>query len=278
MTKPESPNLRKLVDLVARLRAPDGCPWDRKQTIGDLRAYVIEEAHEVAAAISSGDRDELVGELGDLLFQIVFLAHLGEEEGSFDLDRVIDAIHTKMVDRHPHVFDKAGLGHADPLKDAAAVVESWERRKLTEKDEKGERRSLLAGVPDSVPALVGAYRITQKAAGVGFDWPDAKSVLAKVREELEELEAALEGEGPGSAGVREEAGDLLFAVANLARHLGADPEAALAACNIKFRRRFGAIESALEKQNRNVADATLEEMDALWEQAKQHEKEEKGAA
>lgn len=262
MCERESPDIRRLVDLVARLRAPDGCPWDREQSIDDLRAYLIEEAHEAAAAISSGDRRELADELGDLLFQIVFLSHLGEEEGSFGLADVIDGVHRKMVERHPHVFG------SEELADSKSVVETWERRKAARKQADA---SLLDGVPTSVPALVGAYRMTQKAAGVGFDWPDVDGVLAKVREELRELEAALEAGTDGGRAVREEVGDLLFAVANLARHVGADPEAALAAGNSKFRRRFAAVERALARQGRSLADATLEEMDALWEAAKRRE-------
>ena len=274
MNERESPDIRRLVDLVARLRAPDGCPWDREQSIDDVRAYLIEEAHEAAAAISSGDRRELAAELGDLLFQVVFLSRLGEEEGSFDLGEVIEGVHRKMVDRHPHVFGRPnvfGLPNAfgsEELADSKAVVETWERRKLARKR---AGTSLLDGVPASVPALVGAYRMTQKAAGVGFDWPDLEGVLAKVREELQELEAALDAGEDGRRAVREEAGDLLFAAANLARHAGVDPEAALAECNLKFRRRFAEIERSLEKEGRSLADATLEEMDALWEEAKRNE-------
>lgn len=260
MSDSESPRIDKLVDLVSRLRAPDGCPWDRKQTIDDLRAYLLEEAHEAAAAISSGDRAELAAELGDLLFQIVFLSHLGAEEGSFDLARVIDGVHAKMVERHPHVFGP------ERLADAAAVVRSWEGRKAAAKE---DGASILDGVPASLPALVATYRMTQKAAGVGFDWPDVRGVLAKVREELGELEEALAEDDRRAA--REEVGDLLFIVANLARHLGADPEAALAGCNGKFRRRFAAVEAALEERGQSLAEATLDEMDALWDEAKRSE-------
>ncbi len=195
-----------------------------------------------------------------MLFQIVFLSHLGAEEGSFDLGRVIDGVHAKMVERHPHVFGR------ERLADAAAVVRSWEGRKAAAKD---GATSVLDGVPASLPALVATYRMTQKAAGVGFDWPDVRGVVAKVREELGELEAALADDDRRAAG--EEVGDLLFAVANLARHLGADPEAALAASNGKFRRRFAAVEAALEERGRSLADATLEEMDTLWDEAKRRE-------
>jgi MazG family protein len=273
------PDIGELHRLIVRLRAPDGCPWDREQTLGDLRAYLLEEAHEVAAAIDAGDLDELAGELGDLLFQVVFIARLGEEAGAFDLARVIDGIRAKMIERHPHVFGD------ERLEDAAAVRRTWERRKLERRGEDGARRSLLAGVPASLPALTAAYRITQKAAGVGFDWPDAAAVLEKVREELAEVEEVLDGdahgevagdgeaeergrERPGRERLKEELGDLLFAVANLARHLGVDPEAALAAGNLKFRRRFEGVEERFARRGRSLAEASLEEMDREWEAEK----------
>jgi len=264
MAKSESTEsgVGKLRELVQRLRGPGGCPWDREQTLEDLRAYVVEEAHEVAAAISAGDADEIAAELGDLLFQVVFVACLAEEDGSFDLATVAERIHAKMVARHPHVFAE------ERLEDADAVRAAWERRKLAK--ENGEDASLLDGVPASLPALVGAYRMTQKAAGVGFDWPDAPSVLAKVREELGELEESLRGGGKEE--IREEVGDLLFAVANLARHLRIDPEAALASGNLKFRRRFAAVEAGLRAAGKKLGEATLDEMDALWNEAKRHER------
>ena len=268
----------KLQALVARLRAPDGCPWDREQTLGDLRAYLIEEAHEVAAAIDAGDSEELLGELGDLLFQVVFIAHLSDEEGAFNLQEVIDAIHRKMVERHPHVFGE------EDLEDANAVRRAWEERKLTQKKgQEGGPGSLLAGVPRSLPALTGAYRITQKVSAVGFDWSDAREVLDKIREELAEVEEALDGTAAGGTAdraadeaaaeekVREEIGDLLFAVSNLARFQGFDPEAALAAANLKFRRRFQAVEEALAGRGRSLVEASLEEMDHEWEAVKQRE-------
>lgn len=265
-SKPCKPDIDKLRDLVIRLRSPDGCPWDREQTQVDLRAYLLEEAHEVAAAIDGGDDAALAGELGDLLFLIVFLVRLAEERQSFRLDEVIDAAHAKMIDRHPHVFGD------DKLADAAAVRQSWEKRKL----ETGpERRSMLDGVPTSLAALTGAYRITQKVAGVGFDWPDAEAVMEKVREELAEVEQTLagpRGDGPRDAAA-EEIGDLLLAVANLARHLGVDPEGALARGNLKFRRRFQQLEESFAETGRSLSDATLEEMDAEWEAVKRRERE-----
>ncbi|HVF62289.1 MAG TPA: nucleoside triphosphate pyrophosphohydrolase [Thermoanaerobaculia bacterium] len=255
--------MRRLIDLVARLRAPDGCPWDREQGAADLRAYLLEEAHEAAAAIDTGDWGELAGELGDLLFQIAFLVRLAEERGAFDLEKVVDGIEAKMVARHPHVFG------GETLADARAVREAWERRKLREPG----RESLLAGVPPSLPALLAAYRLTQKAAGVGFDWPEPQAVLDKVDEEVAELRGALadgkrEDARDTKEKVTEEIGDLLFTVANLGRKLDVDPEAALAAANRKFRRRFEQIERRLAEQGRTADEASLAEMDALWDEAK----------
>jgi nucleoside triphosphate diphosphatase len=256
-------DLQPLLDLVERLRAPDGCPWDREQGLGEVRAYLLEEAHELAAAIDGGDWREIAGELGDLLFQAAFIGRLAAEAGAFGLAEAIDGVRRKMVARHPHVFGD------EELADAAAVRAAWERRKLQE--EPG-RASLLAGVPASLPALLGAYRLTQKAAGVGFDWPAAAEVLAKAEEEIDELRRALAAGDAGAAGaapaVREEVGDLLFTVANLARKLEIDPEAALAAANRKFRRRFEHVERGLAARGQRLGEATLAEMDALWDEAK----------
>jgi nucleoside triphosphate diphosphatase len=252
-----TPDVQKLVDLVARLRAPDGCPWDKEQTLENVRAYLLEEAHELAGAIDGGDWQELAEELGDMLFQVAFITRLAEEAGAFRLPQVIDGVHSKMVARHPHVFGNESLA------DAEAVRQAWERRKLQE--EPG-RTTLLGGVPSSLPALLGTYRLTQKAAGVGFDWPDAASVLDKAEEEIAEVREAL-AEG-NAAHVREEIGDLLFTLANLARKLDVDPEAALAGTNRKFRTRFAAVEEGLAAKGKSAAEATLEEMDELWEAAK----------
>lgn len=253
----ETPDLQKLVDLVARLRAPDGCPWDKEQTLENVRAYFLEEAHELAGAIDGGDWQELAEELGDMLFQVAFIARLAEEAGAFRLPQVIDGVHSKMVARHPHVFGD------ETLADSEAVRQAWERRKLNEEP---NRKTLLGGVPSSLPALLGTYRLTQKAAGVGFDWPDAASVLDKAEEEIAEVREAL-AEGK-AAQVREEIGDLLFTLANLARKLDVDPEAALAGTNRKFRTRFAAVEQGLAARGKTAAEATLEEMDELWEAAK----------
>ncbi len=254
---PEKPDLQKLLDLVARLRAPDGCPWDREQTLPDVRAYLLEEAHELAGAIDAGDWEELGEELGDMLFQVAFIGRLAEEAGAFSLSQVIDNVHRKMVERHPHVFGD------EVLADAEAVRQAWERRKLRQEP---RRESLFSGVPSSLPSLLASYRLTQKAAGVGFDWPDAGAVLDKAEEEIAEVREALAA--GDKAAVREEVGDLLFTLANLARKLDVDPEAALAGTNRKFRERFAKIEEGLAARGKTAAEATLEEMDELWEAAK----------
>ncbi|HVR30820.1 MAG TPA: nucleoside triphosphate pyrophosphohydrolase [Thermoanaerobaculia bacterium] len=288
MSEEKAHDLATLDALVARLRGPDGCPWDREQGFDDIRAYLLEEAHEVAAAIDRRDWAELEEELGDLLFQLAFLGRMSEEQGRPGLARSIASVEAKMIERHPHVFGEtseaaaaaatgvgdgsggskeAGYAGSRPL-DADAVAAAWERRKL---QSRGREASLLDGLAASMPSLLAAYRMTQKAAGVGFDWSTAGEVLAKVKEELGELEHALEHDRDRA---RDEIGDLLFAIANLARHLGIDPEAAAARTNLKFRRRFRHIEDRLREQGRRLDQSTLGEMDALWDEAKQREAEE----
>jgi len=269
--------------MVEGLRARGGGPWDGEQTLGDVRACVVEEAHEVGAALASGDPAASAEELGDLLFQVVFIGRLGAEQGSFHLQQVAEGIHRKMVERHPHVF-----GDAEKLTDGAAVAAAWEKRKLAAaKRAAGEQAageqaqrsdSLLSGVPKSLPALTGAYRLTQKAAAMGFDWENPRQVLAKVREELAELEEWLPETPPSSTPAGdverrqfEELGDVLFAVANLARHLGHDPESALAQGNLKFRRRFGQVEADFADRGCSLSDASLDEMDAVWRSVKERE-------
>lgn len=260
-----SDSLTPLVELIARLRGPDGCPWDRKQTLETVRAYLVEEAHEVAAAIDHGDPDEVSAELGDLLFQLVFTAQLAREVGGSTLPEIVRRIHDKMIERHPHVFGDR------QLEDSRAVQQAWEQRKAKSN---APGVSILDGVPRSVPALLGAYRMTQKASGVGFDWPNAAAVLTKVHEELVELEHELQAPDVRGDRVAEELGDLLFAIANLARHLDLDPEWALAQANQKFRRRFGQIERRLEAEGKELAEVTLTELDRLWDEAKVTESEE----
>lgn len=249
-----------LISVVERLRGPGGCPWDQRQRFDDLKAYLIDEAYEVLQAIDSGDRALLCEELGDLLFQILFLAHLAQEEGAFDMRRVMEGIEEKMIRRHPHVF---GSG---TVSDHKEVSIQWDAIKAAEG--KPPRDSLLSGIPETLPALYRAYRLGGRAARVGFDWKDAQDVLFKVREELGELEEALHTGDPGAAG--EELGDLLFALANLARHLGREPEGLLRWTNTKFANRFKWLEEELRKRGRSLTEATLEDMDDLWERAKTH--------
>ena len=252
-------NLQILDDLVRRLRAPDGCPWDREQDFDDLRAYLLEEAHEVAAALDQRDWEGLCGEIGDLLFQLAFLGRLSEEQGRSGLAESISRVQQKMIDRHPHVF-----GDADAA-DAAAVAQAWERRKL---DARAPGSSILEGMSDSLPSLLAAYRMGQKVGGVGFDWSTAAEVVAKVDEEMAELREAMD---QSKDRVADEIGDLLFTVANLARHLQVDPEAALARANLRFRTRFNTIERRLEERGERLTEASREDLEGLWEQAKREE-------
>ena len=260
-----SQSLRSLAELVATLRGPEGCPWDKKQGIEDIRGYLLEEAHEVAAAIDGGDWNEICSELGDLLFQIVFVAQIAREREEFDLDEVARQIEEKMISRHPHVFGTESLDSSE------AVHQAWERRKAANRT---SDESILAGVPTSLPALLGAYRMTQKAAGVGFDWSNSKDVLVKLEEELAELREALDREDPDKGGeaILEEVGDVLFTAANLARKVGEDPESALAAANQKFRRRFARMEARLAGKNRSITNIPLAELERLWETVKREER------
>ncbi|MGD8328788.1 MAG: nucleoside triphosphate pyrophosphohydrolase [Acidobacteriota bacterium] len=250
----------RLVDIMETLRGPDGCPWDREQDLRSLRRYVLEEAYEVVQAIDDGDMEALPDELGDLLLQVVFLSQMASEEGLFDVRRVADAISDKLVRRHPHVF---GDGEVE---DAEEVLQRWESIK---REERGGG-SVLDDIPASFPALARAEKLGRRAAHLGFDWPDVDGVLAKVREELDEVEQAVSSAGAEARRdehVEQEIGDLLFAVANLARQLGMSPEAALRRANEKFERRFRAIEPAITAGD--VDD--LGAMDELWEAVKRRE-------
>lgn len=272
-----SRDIDRLIEIMAALRKPgSGCPWDLEQNFETIAPYTIEEAYEVADAIARRDLGELRDELGDLLLQVVFHARMAEEQGAFDFGGVVDAITTKMIRRHPHVFADAE-GNT-----ATAVKGMWEEIKAQEKAEakagRGEAASpagALDGVPVALPALTRALKLQEKAGRVGFDWNDPRAVLAKIREEADEIEAELDGLDRGTASqahAAAEVGDLLFAVVNLARHLKADPEAILRATNLKFERRFQSIERALVAQGKGPKDATLTEMDALWDAAKAEEK------
>ena len=266
-----------LIQLMRRLRAPDGCPWDREQTYASLAPMLLEEAYEAFEAVEAareGRAEELRGELGDLLFQIVFYAQVAGERGDFTIDDVVEAIHSKMVRRHPHVF---GTARAD---DTAEVLRNWEAIKAEEKraagkDDKAKEASLLDGVSLKVPALMEAHQLTAKAARVGFDWEHVDQVFDKLHEELNELREAIKEHGASDEAeqirVREEVGDVLFAVANIARHLKVEPEAALRLTNSKFRRRFRYIEQRLSAQGKSLDASTLNEMEELWQEAKRND-------
>ena len=261
-------DIQKLVELVERLRGEDGCPWDRAQTRESLKPMLIEEAYEVLDALDSPNPAELKEELGDLLFQVVFHAQIAQENGEFRLSDVIDRLHEKMVRRHPHVF-----GNAD-LRTAEDVLKNWEDIKAAEKgvdssSQPDSGKSLLDGIPSRLPALHQAHQMTAKAARVGFDWARIEDILEKFREETAEL---LEAHTTKNAEkVAEEVGDLLFVGVNVARFLGIDPETALKRSNSKFNRRFRYVEAAIKRQGRELKNATLSEMDALWEEAKRSE-------
>jgi nucleoside triphosphate diphosphatase len=258
-----SRNIARLIEIMAALRTPgSGCPWDLEQTFRTIAPYTLEEAYEVADAIARGDLSDLKEELGDLLLQVAFHARMAEEQGAFDFGDVVETVTAKLVSRHPHVFaDAEG-------RTAEAVEGLWERIKAKEKAEQGNTApsGALAGVPVALPALTRALKLQDKAGRVGFDWNDPRAVLAKIREEADEIEAELAG--PDKAAAAAEVGDLLFAVVNLARHLGADPEDVLRQTNLKFERRFGSIERALAARGKTPKEASLAEMDALWDEAK----------
>jgi MazG family protein len=267
-------NIQKLEDLVERLRGEEGCPWDRVQTRESLKPMLIEEAYEVLEALDCENPEELREELGDLLFQVVFHAQIAKEKGEFQLSQVIDGLHEKMVRRHPHVF-----GDRD-LKTSRDVLINWEDIKAAEKGVPSSSNpdsvpsssnpdsdiSLLDGLPSKLPALHTAYQLTAKASRVGFDWTRFEDVLDKLEEEASELRTAYRANEAEK--LAEEVGDLLFVAVNVARFLGIDPETALRGCNRKFDQRFRYVEAGIKKQGRELKDATLAEMDALWDEAK----------
>jgi MazG family protein len=249
-----------LLDLIRHLSGPDGCPWDKEQTTRTLSPYIVEEAHEIADAIAANDAPSAAEEIGDLLFLVTFLAVRLEAEQGSSPSSIARANIAKMIARHPHVFgDRKAL-------DAQGVLRQWEAGKQKE----AGHASILGKSPAGLPALLRAYRVQEKAASVGFDWPDVAGVLAKIREEVDETEAALESQD--QARVAEEIGDLLFAVVNLARFVKADPEAHLRAATEKFRRRFDRMVEGLDKEGTSPGKATLAVMDRLWEEAKREER------
>jgi len=249
--------LEKLLLLMARLRGPEGCPWDREQTMSALRPFILEEAYELVEAINGGETESIREELGDLLLEVVFVNQIAAERKLFGMDEVIRGIHDKLVRRHPHVFETERVSTAD------RALERWEEIKEREKEKRG---SVLDGVPRSLAALARAQKISSRAAKVGFDWKSAEDVKAKLDEELVELNQAVASGSP--AAVEEEMGDILFALVNLARHLEVDAEVALSAAIEKFSERFRYLESALQAQGRTVSDTGMEELDRLWEEAK----------
>jgi len=261
-----------LVALQKRLRAANGCPWDREQTHESLRPFLVEEAYEVLDAMEKGDAEKFAGELGDLLLQIVFHAELAREAGRFDIGDVIQAVHTKMVRRHPHVFGKVKAGTS------AEVLKNWEQIKAEEraggpKAARGAKvvtDSVLGGVPRGLPALLEAYQLTRRAANVGFDWENIEDVLEKLEEEISELREALRRPEKNrlQAKIEEELGDLLFAAVNVARFAGADPELALKRANAKFTARFRWMENKAREEGRRFAEVPRDEMEELWNQAK----------
>ncbi|MEO6841192.1 MAG: nucleoside triphosphate pyrophosphohydrolase [Bradyrhizobium sp.] len=269
-----SRDIKGLLDIMAALRTPGtGCPWDLEQNFASIAPYTIEEAYEVTDAISRGDLPDLCDELGDLLLQVVFHARMAEEQGAFSFADVVEAITRKMIRRHPHVFaDENGVITPEHVKG------TWERIKAEEKAERAARRppehdapakSLLSGVKTGQPALSRAMELQRKASSVGFDWNDPREVLRKIREEADEIEAALDHGDVDE--LTDETGDLLFVLVNLARHVGVDPDFALRSTNAKFERRFAYIEQTLAAQGRSLESASLAEMDALWDEAKSKE-------
>ena len=252
----------EIVGLIERLRAPGGCPWDRKQTLGDLRAYITEEAYELAEAITEGDMGKVREESGDLLLQVVFVASLAREQGAFEMRDVVRTVCDKLIRRHPHVFGDV------VAEDSDAVLKNWEAIKQEERKGRKEDLSVLAGVPAGLPPLLKAHRMQGKAAHVGFDWPrgDAAPLFAKLDEEAAELREVVEH--GDAASVEDELGDLLFMAVNLARHLDVNPDAALSRACAKFAGRFRRVEEEAAERGLRLEDCSPEELDALWERAK----------
>ena len=299
-SSPTGQRFERAVSIMARLRAPGGCPWDREQTFDSIKPYTLEETYEVLEAIDNRDWKELTGELGDLLLQVLFYSQMANEQGMFSIDEVLDRLSSKLVDRHPHVF-------ADVKAETSSdVLRNWEALKAEEKKKRlqagggkqGERpenqHSVLAGVSAAIPALLEAYKLSSRAAHVGFDWPNLDGLFEKLEEETEELQEQLEklptaglqskNEGIAGAGrlqipeelrgkLEEEVGDLFFVLVNIARYLSLDPESALRKTNRKFKRRFQWIEEQLSAAGREPQQASMEELESLWQQAKQLEKE-----
>jgi MazG family protein len=256
----------RLVDIMARLRAPDGCPWDREQTIDTLKKYVLEETYEVLDAIDRHDHDALREELGDFVLQAVFLAQLESEDGRFSIAESVKAIADKLVRRHPHVFAR---DRGEPALDTAKQVRArWEEIKNEERGNQSAPKTLLSGIPGALPSLLRAHQIGSRAASVGFDWDRAADVIGKIKEEVAEVEDVLRERAPDAERLEEEVGDLLFAIANLSRKLGVEPEAALRKANDKFTRRFSAMETGIAEAGGKVHEMTLDDLEAAWNRVK----------
>lgn len=257
----------RLVEIVATLRAPGGCPWDREQTVDSLKPYVLEETYEVLEAIDQHDHASLREELGDFLFEAVFIAQLEAEAGHFTVADALTGIADKLVRRHPHVFARK-KGDAPLAPDE--VVTRWEQIKATERDESTKPKTLLGGVPGALPALLRAYQIGLRARSVGFDWSRPADVIDKIQEEVDELREAISAPGAHER-AEDEMGDLLFSIANLARHLGIEPETALRKSNDKFTKRFERMEAAIGQSGRKVSDMEIEDLERAWQSAKEKE-------
>jgi len=285
----------RAVAIMERLRAPDGCPWDREQTFDSIKPYTLEETYEVLEAIDNRDWPELAGELGDLLLQVLFYSEMAKEQGSFSIDDVLDRLSTKLVDRHPHVFGDVRADTSADVKrnwEALKVEERKKKQRVEDNEKKPEKQSVLAGISSSMPALIEASKLSSRAAQVGFDWPDVEGLFEKLHEETAELREHLKefpapGPRPQARGVagsgrtvvpealqsklEEEVGDLFFVLVNVARYLSVDPESALRKTNRKFKRRFQWMEARLGESGRSADQAPMEELESLWQQAKAQE-------
>ena len=265
-------SFEKLVAVMRTLRSPDGCPWDRDQTLESLTHFVLEEAHEVVDAIERGDMAALREEVGDHIFEGVFLAQVASESGHFTVDDSLRTVVEKLLRRHPHVFQENGQVHDAASRERApsaeAALDRWNAQKSQERADRGEQPSTLGSVPKSLPALLRAYKIGKRVAAVGFEWSTTKDVLAKIEEEVSELRDTLEKEPDNPARAEEEMGDLFFAIANLSRRLGIEPETALRKANDKFTKRFSQMEANIHASGRTLEGSTLEDMDAEWERIK----------
>ena len=254
----EGTSFESFAEIVAHLRAPDGCPWDKEQTHESLRKHLLEESYEAISAIDSGDFLDMREEFGDLLLQIVLHSQIANEEGQFNVNQVVQGIHSKIVRRHPHVFGEVELEGVD------GVLANWEKLKETERKNNGKsEKGLLHGVPLALPALTQAYEYQDRAARVGFDWPEIEGVLDKITEEIEEVKQAT-----NETELTSELGDLIFALVNLARWKKVDAESALRGTNMKFKKRFSYVEQGAKKQGLNLSSLSLDEMEALWQEAK----------